>query len=60
MALSVNNTYELFRIRVINASGHSDQLVTNTLSPLEASLSLLYNIMLLFECITKAFAHLEM
>lgn len=60
MALSVNNTYELFRVRIINASGHSDQLVTNILSSLEASLSLLYNITLLFECITKAFAHLEM
>lgn len=60
MALSVNNIYELFRIRVINASGHSDQLVTNILSPLEASLSLLYNITVLFEFITKAFEHLEM
>lgn len=60
MAVSVNNTYELFRIRVINTSGHKAQLVTNILSPPEAFLSLLYNIMLLFECIAKAFVHLEM
>lgn len=59
MALNANNTYELFRIRVINASGHSAQLVTNILSPAEASLFLLYSITLLFECITKAFVHLE-
>ena len=59
VALTTNNTYELFRIRVINASGHSAQLVANILSPAEASLFLLYNITLLFECITKAFAYLE-
>lgn len=59
MALTANNTYELFRIRVISASGHSAQLVVNILSSAEASLFLLYNITLLFECITKAFAHLE-
>lgn len=59
MALTANNTYELFRISVINASGHSTQLVANILSPAEASLFLLYNITLLFECIIKAFAHLE-
>lgn len=39
MALTANNIYELFRIRVINASGHSAQLVANILSPAEASLS---------------------
>lgn len=59
MAVNVNNTYELFRIRAINTSGHTAQLVTNILSPLEAFLSLLYNIMLLFECTAKAFVPLE-
>jgi len=59
MALTANNTNELFRIRVINASGHSAQLVVNLLSPAEAPLFWLYSITLLFECITKAFAHLE-
>lgn len=59
MSLTANNTSELFRIRVINASGHSAQLVMNVLSRAEASLFLLYNITLLFKCVTKAFAHLE-
>ena len=59
VALTTNNTYELFRIRVINASGHSAQLVANILSPAEASFFLIYNITLLFKCITKAFAYLE-
>lgn len=44
MALATNNMCKLFRIRVISASGHSAQLVTNTLSPAEASLFLPYNI----------------
>lgn len=43
MALATNNMYKLFRIRGISASGHSAQLVMNTLSPAKASLFLLYN-----------------
>lgn len=38
MVLTTNNMHKLFRIRVVNASGHSAQLVANVLPPSRASL----------------------
>lgn len=55
MALTASNTYELFGIRVINASGHSTQLVTNIVSFAEASLFLLYNVYTVVQVHYKSF-----